>query len=75
MKLSVLQGSDVVPLMFLLYINDLYMSIKYSIARHFPDDTSFEMTLSKNKSLKIIKKCVNKDLNSLNEWLKAKKDI
>ena len=46
------------------------MSIKYSVARHFADDTCL---LIKNKSLKKIKKYLNKDLKSLNEWLKANK--
>ena len=70
MKFGVPQGSVLGPLLFLLYINDLYMSIKYSTSRHFADDTCL---LIKNKSLKRIKKLLNRDLKSLNEWLKANK--
>ena len=70
MKFGVPQGSVLGPLLFLLYINDLYMSIRYSTARHFADDTCL---LIKNKSQKKIKKYLNKDLKSLNEWLKANK--
>ena len=70
MKFGVPQGSVLGPLLFLIYINDLYLSIKYSTARHFADDTCL---LIHHKSLKKIKKLLNRDLKSLNEWLKANK--
>ena len=70
MKFGVSQGSVLGPLLFLIYINDLYLSIKHSTARHFADDTCL---LIHHKSLKKIKKLLNRDLKSLNEWLKANK--
>ena len=64
------QGSVLGPLLFLIYINDLHQSIQYSTTRHFADDTNLVI---KNNSLKQLKKQLNLDLHSLNNWLKANK--
>ena len=69
-KHGVPQGSVLGPLLFLLYINDLHNSIKYSTTRHFADDTNL---LIVNSSLKQLKKHLNFDLKHLSSWLKANK--
>ena len=70
MNYGVPQGSVLGPLLFLIYINDLHSTIKYSKTRHFADDTNL---LIKNRSLKQLKKHLNFDLRNLASWLKSNK--
>ena len=70
MLYGVPQGSVLGPLLFLIYINDLHIAIKYCTTRHFADDTSL---LLKNKSLKQLRKHINLDLRFLCNWLRANK--
>ena len=70
MNHGVPQGSVLGPLLFLIYINDLHVAIKFSKTRLFADDTNL---LINNKSLKQLKKHLNFDLRQLVNWLKANK--
>ena len=56
------------PLVFLLYINDIYKSSKILEFRLFADDTSI---LFADKSLDTIEETVNCEIKNVAEWLLA----
>ena len=64
------QGSVLGPLLFLIYINDLHKSIRFSSVYHFADDTNL---LNISDSLKRCQKQINLDLKALYKWLLANK--
>ena len=70
MNFGVPQGSVLGPLLFLIYINDIHIALKYCKTSRFADDTNL---LIKNKSLKQLQKHLNLDLRNLCNWLKANK--
>ena len=56
-------------MLFLICINDLHYSIKFSKI-HFGDDTNL---INFNSSIKVINKQVNKDFKTLRNWLSVNK--
>ena len=69
-KCRVPQGSILGPLLFLIYINGLYVAIKYSKVHHFAGDTNL---LNFSSCVMAINKQVNYDLKKLSNRLKANK--
>ena len=68
MPTGVRRGSVLGPLLFLFYINDVNLAIKYCNFHHFADDTNLLYT---NNSIKKLSKILNKDLKNLTTWLNA----
>ena len=64
------QGPVLGWLLFLIYINDLHKSIRFSKTYHFADDT---IIIKSNPLLDRLSKQVNKSLSHLTNWLRANK--
>ena len=69
-KDGVPQGSNLGPLLFIIYISALSRSIKISKIHHFVDETNLFYASS---SLTDINKKINFDLSNLVQWLWANK--
>ena len=64
------QGSVLGPLLFILYINDIYKASKKLKSYLFADDTNL---LYADKNLKSLETIVNKELSHIQDWLNANK--
>ena len=62
------QGSILGPLLFLIYINDMHLSVASSTVFHFADDTNL---MCSGMTLKKLRRALNKDLALLYDWLCA----
>ena len=68
--IGVPQGSNLGPLLFLFYINDIHKHIKHGTVRLFADDTNI---FYHGKDQNLIVQQANEDMARLNRWLCANK--
>ena len=64
------QGSNLGPLLFLVYINDLPNCLNYSTPRMFADDTSVSYASNSADELQNV---INSEIKCLKSWLIANK--
>ena len=70
LSVEYLKSSVLEPLIFLTYINDLHLAIKYSEVHHFADDTKL---INIHSSVNFINEQVSRDLKNFSNWLEANK--
>ena len=64
------QGSCLGPLLFLLFINDLYLNIEHCNIILFADDTTLYKS---HRNVRYLKWCIEEDLKIISDWFKANK--
>ena len=60
------QGSNLGPLLFLIYINDLPNCLRTASSRMFADDTNISIA---TKSVTELEPLINSELQNLHQWL------
>ena len=66
------QGSELRPILFLIYINDLNHAIKYCKVHHFANDANL---LHFNSTIKKLNRLVNFDMKHLSVWQNLSKCV
>ena len=68
---GVTQGSRILgPLLFVLYVNDLPLTIPSSTVRQYADDTTVSAVRADKRDLE---QCLENDLKAIDTWVKANK--
>ena len=64
------QGSNLGPLLFLIYVNDLPNCLSFSSASLFADDTNLT---TRGISVEVVQSRLNEDMEKVHRWLLANK--
>ena len=70
LQTGVPQGSNLGPLLFIIYINDMHSCINSGHTIHFADDTCLLYT---SNSIRGLQNQLNKELGQINDWLVSNK--